>query len=66
MAKTPEELKRKSNEGSASLCIECGACIPKCPQSINIPEELHKVDQIMGKRKKISSFYPEYQKVSLK
>ncbi|MHA2393474.1 MAG: aldo/keto reductase [Promethearchaeota archaeon] len=66
MAKTPEELKKTGKDGSASLCIECGTCIPKCPQSINIPEELHKVDQIMGKRKKISSYYPEYQKVLVK
>lgn len=29
--------------GYASNCINCGACIIKCPQKINIPQELKKV-----------------------
>ena len=34
----------KSGEhGLAGDCIKCQACIPKCPQHINIPEELVKV-----------------------
>lgn len=27
----------------ASGCVECGQCVPLCPQFINIPEELKKV-----------------------
>ena len=27
----------------ASECVNCGACLKKCPQKINIPEELKKV-----------------------
>lgn len=32
----PEEQK-------ADKCTQCGACIAKCPQKIDIPEELKKV-----------------------
>ncbi len=31
----------------ASLCIDCGACIPKCPQNIDIPSNLKKVQKEM-------------------
>ncbi|HKI80849.1 MAG TPA: 4Fe-4S dicluster domain-containing protein, partial [Pseudodesulfovibrio sp.] len=29
--------------GLASQCVECGQCLEKCPQSIEIPEVLKKV-----------------------
>jgi len=29
-------------ENRADKCIECGQCVEKCPQKINIPEELKK------------------------
>jgi uncharacterized protein len=32
-----------SRPASASLCRECGACVPRCPQGISIPGELKKV-----------------------
>jgi predicted aldo/keto reductase-like oxidoreductase len=28
----------------AGYCIECNECKPKCPQSINIPQEMRRVD----------------------
>lgn len=31
------------NAGFASQCVECGECIEKCPQSIDIPEVLKQV-----------------------
>lgn len=27
----------------ASACVSCGACVPKCPQGIPIPEKLREV-----------------------
>ena len=37
--------------GNATLCNNCGICIQKCPQKINISKELEKVKQALGKRK---------------
>ena len=50
LAKSKEELET-GKEGSSLLCVECGACVPKCPQSINIPEELKKVNEVISKQK---------------
>jgi len=57
--KTEEELKELGGKGAgnASLCIECGDCIEKCPQKIQIPGVLKKVDAILGKNQKISDFF---------
>lgn len=32
----------------ASACIACGECLEKCPQQINIPEEMQHVAQLFG------------------
>lgn len=31
----------------ASACIDCGACVPKCPQHIPIPQALRKVRELL-------------------
>ena len=38
--KTTTSRKRP---GSASMCNQCGACVPRCPQNIDIPTELKNV-----------------------
>ena len=35
----------------ANHCIVCGECVPECPQSINIPQELAKIDEFVEKLK---------------
>jgi len=50
-------LKDKPNEGNASLCIKCGECLDKCPQSIDIPTELEKINEIFSNGKDFKEFY---------
>lgn len=33
------------NNADFSYCIECKECIPKCPQNIDIPEELKRMEE---------------------
>jgi len=59
MAKTPEELEQKRAEGTevegaASLCIQCGECLEKCPQQIDIPDTMEKANLIFRDGKKVS------------
>ncbi len=59
MVKTPEELEVKvangeEFEGAASLCIQCGECLDKCPQQIDIPDMMEKANAIFKEGKKVS------------
>jgi predicted aldo/keto reductase-like oxidoreductase len=51
------KLDKKNPNGNALLCINCGECLEKCPQEINIPVELEKVHAILGRREKIEKHY---------
>lgn len=59
MANSPEKLDKAKSNGNASLCINCGICLEKCPQEINIPNELKNVNLILKKGKKISNIYKD-------
>lgn len=59
MANSPEKLDKAKSNGNASLCINCGICLEKCPQEINIPNELKNVHLILKKGKKISDIYKD-------
>lgn len=37
-------LKNEAKQGSKSICIECGACVQKCPQHIPIIDQLKETD----------------------
>ncbi|NTW72084.1 MAG: aldo/keto reductase, partial [Eubacteriaceae bacterium] len=37
---------RMAPQQKASACVECGLCVPNCPQGIEIPEELKKVKAV--------------------
>ncbi len=59
MAKTQADIEKRKSEGeefdgAASLCIQCGECLGKCPQQIKIPEIMEKANEIFEKGKKIS------------
>ncbi|MFX1339174.1 MAG: aldo/keto reductase [Promethearchaeota archaeon] len=59
MVKTPEELEKSNTrgdeaEGAASLCIQCGECLDKCPQQIDIPAMMEKANLIFRDRKNVS------------
>lgn len=41
--------KYMDEDKRANNCEKCGACMTKCPQHINIPEELEKIDKEMAK-----------------
>ena len=43
--------------GNASICTNCMECVEKCPQNIQIPDELAKVHAILAKKKEVSDFY---------
>ena len=40
LADSKETLDKQNLNGNASLCVQCGKCLEKCPQRINIPAEL--------------------------
>jgi hypothetical protein len=59
MAKTPEDLeKRRASgeevEGAATLCTQCGECLEKCPQQIEIPDMMQKTNAIFRDGKEIT------------
>ena len=37
--------------GTADACIDCNACLPKCPQHIRIPDQLHMISDLVAKIK---------------
>lgn len=62
MVKTQEILEKRISEGddvegAASLCIQCGECLEKCPQQIDIPDIMEKTNAIFEKGRKVSDFF---------
>jgi hypothetical protein len=59
LPKTQEELEKSGRKdiGSAGLCVQCGECLEKCPQQIEIPDELEKIGLIFEEGKKVTDFY---------
>ncbi|MDZ4168187.1 MAG: aldo/keto reductase [Coriobacteriia bacterium] len=44
LARTSAKVNLEKPNGSAVVCTKCGACVPKCPQEIDIPTELEKCE----------------------
>ena len=53
----PDKIDQENPNGNALICTDCGICVEKCPQEINIPVELEKVHAILGKREPISRHF---------
>jgi len=59
MAKTQEDIEERRSKGqeisgAATLCIQCGECLDKCPQQIEIPDFMEKANEIFENGKNIS------------
>jgi len=62
MAKTQEDFEKRladgdEVEGAASLCTQCGECLEKCPQQIDIPDIMEKTNAIFEDDKNISDVF---------
>jgi hypothetical protein len=62
MVKTEEDLeKRKAAgeevEGAATLCNQCGECLEKCPQQIDIPSCMENANALFEEEKSISEVF---------
>ena len=57
MVGNPDQVSENNPNGNASICTECGICVEKCPQEINIPVELEKVHAILRKREPIAQHF---------
>jgi len=57
LAKSGGKMEGERPNGNASVCINCGKCLEKCPQRIEIPSELKKAHEILGKGRRISDYY---------
>jgi predicted aldo/keto reductase-like oxidoreductase len=56
-AKSGSKTDAVKLNGNASVCVNCGKCLEKCPQHIQIPSELKKAHEILGKNKRVSDLY---------
>ena len=59
MAKTKDDVEERRSkgdeiDGAATLCIQCGECLDKCPQQIEIPDFMEKANEIFENGKSIS------------
>ncbi|MHA2009375.1 MAG: aldo/keto reductase [Promethearchaeota archaeon] len=62
MAKTEDDLdKRKADgeevDGAATLCLQCGECLEKCPQQIDIPLCMENTNALFEEGKSISEVF---------
>jgi predicted aldo/keto reductase-like oxidoreductase len=57
LARRQDRVDRDNPNGNASLCVQCGQCLDKCPQQIDIPAELAKAHAILAHRARIDDLY---------
>lgn len=49
--------RKVPRERQANMCTSCRECIPHCPQRINIPAEMQKIDQHVERLKRFSPHF---------
>jgi predicted aldo/keto reductase-like oxidoreductase/predicted transcriptional regulator YdeE len=57
LAKTKEKLNENRDNGNAALCVQCGECLEKCPQMIDIPYELKRAHLVLGEGQEFSDVF---------
>lgn len=57
LASKEKDLNSEKTNGNASFCTRCMECVEKCPQEIQIPDELEKVRAILEKKEDISAHF---------
>ena len=57
LANSSEKVDKEIPNGNASVCVNCGMCLEKCPQRIEIPNDLRKSHAILGEGKKTLDYY---------
>jgi len=57
LVNSSEKVDKEKPNGNASVCVNCGRCLEKCPQHIEIPNELRKSHAILGEGKKTLDYY---------
>jgi predicted aldo/keto reductase-like oxidoreductase len=55
LAKSKDRIQEGKPNGRASVCTKCGACVPKCPQKIAIPQELERVKAVFEQGKSVKT-----------
>ncbi len=59
LAASKDALNAAKDNGMATLCSKCKKCLEKCPQSIDIPAELEKVNAVLTGTKPIEQVFPK-------
>lgn len=57
LAADKDALSTAKDNGMAALCSKCKKCLEKCPQSIDIPGELEKVNSVLSGTRSMDEVY---------
>ncbi|MBD3352889.1 MAG: 4Fe-4S dicluster domain-containing protein [Candidatus Lokiarchaeota archaeon] len=52
-----EKVDNENPNGAPNLCIKCGSCVSNCPQGIDIPAMLEKVQKVVEEEQDFSQVF---------